>query len=44
MIALIVFSVLIGLSINMAKEKGEKFLEVLESANEVLQKFIKIIK
>lgn len=43
MIALIVFSVLIGLSINMAKEKGEKFLEVLESANEVLQKFIKII-
>ncbi len=43
MIALIVFSVLIGLSINMAKEKGEKFLEILESANEVLQKFIKII-
>ena len=43
MIALIVFSILIGLSINAAKEKGAKFLEVLDSANEVLQKFIKII-
>ncbi len=43
MIALIVFSILIGISINIAHEKGTKFLEVLESANEVLQKFIKII-
>ncbi len=43
MIALIVFSILVGISINMAKEKGKKFLEVLDSANEVLQKFIKII-
>lgn len=43
MIALIVFSILIGISINIAKEKGAKFLEVLDSANEVLQKFIKII-
>ncbi len=43
MIALIVFSILIGISINIAKEKGQKFLEVLDSANEVLQKFIKII-
>ncbi len=43
MIALIVFSILIGISINIAKEKGTKFLEVLDSANEVLQKFIKII-
>ena len=42
-IALIVFSVLIGLSINLSKEKGQKFLDVLESANEVLQKFINII-
>ncbi len=43
MIALIIFSILIGISINMAKEKGTKLLEVLDSANEVIQKFIKII-
>ena len=43
MIALIVFSILIGISINLAKEKGEAFLKVLDSANEVVQKFIKII-
>ncbi len=43
MIALIVFSILIGISINLSKEKGEKFLEVLDSANCVIQKFIKII-
>lgn len=43
MIALIIFSILIGISINMAKEKGEKLLEVLDSANEVVQKFIKLI-
>ena len=43
MIALIIFSILIGLSINMSKEKGKPLLGVLESANEVVQKFIKII-
>ena len=43
LIALITFSVLLGLSINLSKEKGEKFLSVLDSANEVLQKFISII-
>ena len=43
MIALIVFSILIGISINSSKEKGTKLLEVLESANNVLQIFIKII-
>ena len=43
MIALIVFSILIGISINISKEKGEKFLEVLDSANYVIQAFIKII-
>ena len=43
MIALITFSILIGISINMSKEKGEKLLEVLESANNVVQSFIKII-
>ncbi len=42
-IACIVFSILIGLSINIAGEKGAKFLEVLNSANDVLQSFIKII-
>ena len=43
MIALIVFSILFGIAINLAKEKGKAFLNVLESANEVVQKFIKII-
>ena len=42
-IALIIFSILIGISINMSKEKGEAFYKVLESANSVLQKFINII-
>lgn len=43
MIALIVVSILTGISINLSKNKSEKFLEVLDSANEVLQSFIKII-
>lgn len=43
MIALILFSILFGLSINLSKEKGAKLLEVLDSANNVLQKLIKII-
>ncbi len=43
MIALILFSVLFGLSLNLSKEKGAKLLEVLESANEVIQKLIKLI-
>ena len=43
MIACIVFSILIGISINISKEKGAKFLEVLDSANNVIQSFIKII-
>lgn len=43
MIALIIFSILIGISINMSKSKGDKFLDVLESANEVVQSFIKLI-
>ena len=42
-IALIVFSIITGLAIQMAKEKGEAFLNVLDSANEVLQKILKII-
>lgn len=43
MIALILFSILFGLSLNLSKEKGTKLLEVLESANSVLQKLIKLI-
>ena len=43
MIALIVFSILMGISINMSKGKGDKFLSVLESANEVVQSFITLI-
>ena len=42
-IALIVFSILVGLSINASKEKGKPFLNILESMNEVTQKFINII-
>ncbi len=43
MIALILFSILFGLSLNLSKEKGAKLLEVLDSANNVLQKLIKLI-
>lgn len=43
MIALIAFSILFGLSINISKEKGEKLLDILDSANNVVQSFIKII-
>ena len=43
MIALLVFSLIFGLSINMSKEKGKELLNVLESANLVLQKFLDII-
>ena len=42
-IALIIFSILVGLAINSSKEKGEPFLKLLESMNEVTQKFINII-
>lgn len=42
-IALIVISILTGLAIHFAKDKGKKTLEVLESFNDVLQMLIKII-
>lgn len=42
-LALIIFSLLTGLAINKSKEKGEAFLKVLESANEVIGKLITII-
>lgn len=42
-IALIIFSVITGLAINLTKEKGKKALELLDSFNEILQKIIQII-
>ena len=42
-IALIIFSVITGLAINLTKEKGKKALEVLDSFNEILKKIIQII-
>ena len=42
-IALIVVSILTGLAIHFAKDKGKKALEVLDSFNDVLQMLIKII-
>lgn len=43
LIALIVFSIITGVSIILSKEKGRKFLDFLESANDVLGQIIKII-
>lgn len=43
MIALILFSILFGIAINMSGEKGKPILDVVESANEIIQKFIKLI-
>ena len=43
LIALLVVSLITGFAIRMSKEKGEKFKEFLESANDVLMNFIKII-
>lgn len=42
-IALVIFSIMIGIAIRMSKEKGEAFLKVLISANEVIMNFVKII-
>ncbi len=41
-IALLVFSVICGIACNMAGEKSKAFVDVLISANEVLQNIIKI--
>ncbi len=43
LIALIIVSIITGMAIRMSGEKGEKFKEVLVSANEVLMNIIKII-
>lgn len=42
-IALLIFSIICGIAINMAGEKGKAFLDVLVSANEVVQKIVQII-
>ena len=43
LIALIVFSIMFGIAINMAKEKGKPVRELLESLNEIIMNFVKII-
>lgn len=43
MIAVLVFSILVGIAINMSKEKGEPFRKVIESANNVMLNIVKII-
>ena len=42
-VALLVFSVMVGIAINMSGEKGEPFRKVLESANDVIGNIVKII-
>ena len=42
-IAILVFSIICGLAVQKAGEKGKAFLEFLNSANEVVQNIIKII-
>lgn len=42
-IAVLVFSIMVGIAINMSKEKGEPFRKVLESANDVMLNIVKII-
>jgi Na+/H+-dicarboxylate symporter len=42
-VALLVFSVLIGISIRMTKEEGKIIVDFLEAANKVISNFIKLI-
>ncbi len=42
-IAVLVFSILFGVAINMAGEKGKTVKEFVQSANEVIQNIVKII-
>lgn len=42
-IALLVFSIIVGIAINMSGEKGEPFRKVLESANSIMENIVKII-
>lgn len=43
MIALIVFSIMIGISINMIKQKKDKIIEGLDNLNLIIQNFLKLI-
>lgn len=43
LMALLVFSIIFGIAINMAGSKGNKAKEVLESFNEVIMKVVRII-
>ena len=43
MMALLVASILVGIAIRRSREKGEKFLDVLVSANDVVLEFINLI-
>ncbi len=42
-IALLIFSIMVGVAINMSKEKGEPFRKLLESANDVVGNIVKIV-
>ena len=42
-IALLIFSIIVGIAINMSGKKGEPFKKVLESANCVVENIVKII-
>ena len=42
-ISLLIFSIMVGIAINMSGEKGEPFRKVLESANSVMENIVKII-
>ena len=42
-IALLVFSIIVGIAINMSGEKGEPARQILESANNIMENIVKII-
>ena len=42
-IALLVFSIIVGIAINMSGEKGEPVRQILESANNIIENIVKII-
>ena len=42
-IALLIFSIICGIAIRMSGEKGKSFLDILISANDVVQNIVKII-
>ena len=42
-IAIVIFAIMLGISLRMAKEKAEPLIKVLNSANDVIMNFIKIV-